>query len=75
MAELYDLIMAKNLSSSSGGSGTDNYNALSNKPKINGITLQGNKTLSDIGTYSKAEIDEKSGLKPSVVGENLIFAK
>ena len=44
-------------SASSGGQGTDNYNDLSNKPQINGVTLQGNKSLSDIGTYSKAEID------------------
>ena len=29
----------------SGGSGTNNYNALLNKPSINGITLTGNKTL------------------------------
>lgn len=42
---------------SSGGQGTDNYNDLSNKPSINNVTLQGNKSLSDIGTYSKAEID------------------
>lgn len=27
-----------------GGTGTDNYEALLNKPKINGVTLQGNKT-------------------------------
>lgn len=44
-------------SASSGGQGMDNYNDLSNKPQINGVTLQGNKSLSDIGTYSKAEID------------------
>jgi hypothetical protein len=44
-------------SASSGGQGTDNYNDLSNKPSINNVTLQGNKSLSDIGTYSKAEID------------------
>lgn len=42
---------------SSGGQGTDNYNDLSNKPSINNVTLQGNKSLSDLGTYSKAEID------------------
>lgn len=32
-----------------GGSGTTNYNDLSNKPSINDVTLSGNKTLSDLG--------------------------
>ncbi len=30
-----------------------NYNYLSNKPQINGVTLSGNKTLSDLGVISK----------------------
>ena len=32
-----------------GGGGTTNYNALENKPKINGTTLSGDKTSSDLG--------------------------
>ena len=32
-----------------GGSGTTNYTALTNKPKINGVELTGNKSLSDLG--------------------------
>ena len=32
-----------------GGSGTNDYNDLRNKPQINGITLIGNKSLSDLG--------------------------
>ena len=32
-----------------GGGGTTNYNGLSNKPQINNVTLQGNKTLTDLG--------------------------
>ena len=32
-----------------GGGGTTNYNSLTNKPKVNNVTLQGNKTLSDLG--------------------------
>ena len=32
-----------------GGSGTTNYNDLSNKPSINDVTLSGNKTSSDLG--------------------------
>jgi archaellum component FlaC len=30
------------------GSGTDNYNELDNKPSINGVILEGNKTSSDL---------------------------
>ena len=42
-----------------GGGGTDNYNALSNKPKINGNTLQGDKTLAELGykTITDAQIE------------------
>ena len=32
-----------------GSSGTTNYNDLTNKPSINGITLTGNKTSADLG--------------------------
>lgn len=38
------------INSTGGGSGgTSNYNALTNKPKINNIELNGNKTSSDLG--------------------------
>jgi hypothetical protein len=33
----------------SGGGGTTDYNDLSNKPQINGISLSGNKTTSQLG--------------------------
>ena len=33
---------------SGGGSGTSNYNDLDNKPKINNVTLEGNKTSSEL---------------------------
>lgn len=32
-----------------GGSGTTDYDALTNKPSINGVTLSGNKTSEDLG--------------------------
>lgn len=32
-----------------GSGGTTNYNALNNKPKINGVTLTGDKTLQELG--------------------------
>ncbi len=38
-----------NNSGSSGSGGTDNYNMLKNKPQINGVTLEGNKTLEQLG--------------------------
>ena len=38
------------LANKSGGrSGTSNYNDLDNKPKINNVTLSGNKTSSELG--------------------------
>lgn len=33
------------------------YNKLENKPQIEGVELVGNKSLSDIGAYSKSEVD------------------
>ena len=54
-------ILANN---SGGGSGTSNYNDLENKPKINNVTLEGNKTSSELGltgdkhfTYIKSTPD------------------
>ena len=32
-----------------GSGGTSNYEALSNKPKVNGIELRGNKTFDELG--------------------------
>lgn len=36
-----------------GGEGTKNYNALNNKPKINGVELSGNKTNEDLNIQDK----------------------
>ena len=44
----------------SGGSGTNNYNALLNKPSINGVTLTGNKTLVDLKLLYEEEITTAS---------------
>ena len=47
----------------SGGGGTSDYTDLTNKPKINDVTLSGNKSLSDLGiadaddVYTKTESD------------------
>lgn len=40
------------------GSGVTNYNELSNRPSINGVTLTGNKTSADLDMYTKEEVDE-----------------
>ena len=48
-----------------GGTGTNNYNDLSNKPQIGGVELVGNKSLSDLGI--QAEITEESPLSSSLV--------
>ena len=37
------------LSKNGGGGGTTNYEDLTNKPKVNGVTLSGNKTSADLG--------------------------
>lgn len=44
----------------SGGSGTNNYNVLLNKPSINGVTLTGNKTLVDLKLLYEEEITTAS---------------
>ena len=44
----------------SGGSGTNNYNALLNKPSINGVTLTGSKTLVDLKLLYEEEITTPS---------------
>lgn len=43
----------------SGGSGTSDYSQLTNKPQINGNTLNGNKTSSQLGLASASDIPTK----------------
>jgi hypothetical protein len=40
----------------SGGGGTSDYNDLSNKPQINGVTLSGNKTAAQLGLAAASDI-------------------
>lgn len=42
-----------------GGGGSDNYNALSNKPEINGVTLTGNKSAADLGLQPTLTFDDE----------------
>lgn len=47
--EQYLCYLCKNGGTGGGGEGTTNYNDLQNRPQINGVTLTGNKTSSDLG--------------------------
>ena len=38
----------------------NSYTSLKNKPKINGVTLTGNKSLADIGAVATADIETSS---------------
>lgn len=51
-----------------GGSGTTDYGALENKPSINNITLDGNKSLDELGIASKQSVE---GLEIPVVDSSL----
>ena len=42
-----------------GGGGTSDYNALTNKPQINGVELSGNKTSDDLGISGMTEEQEE----------------
>jgi len=42
-----------------GGSGTSNYNDLRNKPKIEGVTLEGDVSLENIGAATLADLEKK----------------
>lgn len=58
------------INSTGGGSGgTSNYNDLSNKPKINNVELNGNKSLNDLGIQPKGNylISETDPTVPSYV--------
>ena len=46
-----------------GGGGTTDYNQLTNKPSINGVELEGNKTSDDIDVAPESRVE----------GEQLIF--
>lgn len=54
---LYDAIIASKMAATI--EGTDNYNQLSNQPKINSVTLTGNKSLSDLGIQPTIDSSHK----------------
>lgn len=54
------IIIDGNIISATGGGsgGTDNYNLLNNKPSINGVTLVGDKSFSDLGLETTKSYEE-----------------
>lgn len=54
------IVIDENNVISTTGSGTNNYNNLSNKPSINGVVLQGNKTSKDLGIYTPTTLYENA---------------
>ena len=49
-----------NIEIGGGSGGTSNYNALTNKPKINNVELKGNKSLNDLGIQPSGNYALKS---------------
>lgn len=79
-----NITIENNVISSTGGSGTGgttDYTELANKPKINGVTLSGNKTLSELniqekGNYLETESDPiYTADKPSIALKTELFSK
>ena len=56
---IVDLAILKKMVAGGGGSGTDNYNDLSNLPQINGETLAGNKTAENLGLQDEITNENK----------------
>lgn len=58
--------------------GTDDYTDLNNKPQIAGVTLSGNKSLTDLGIASEESLGELSGevtnIKTAIHGMNTATA-
>ena len=55
-------LIIRALKNSGGGTGgTTNYNNLTNKPQINGVTLEGNKTGEEIGLVNENQGVENAG--------------
>lgn len=64
---LYLIYESLGSSGGGGGTGTKDYNALDNKPSINGTTLQGDLTLEDIGAASNGSRNSYDPDSESVV--------
>ena len=61
IAQIFDRLDALESGGGGGTGGTTNYNDLSNKPQLNGVTLEGNKTLDQVGVLAKNQGSNNSG--------------
>ena len=59
--EAYLYAIAMNGGGGGGGGGTDDYEDLEHLPKINSVTLKGNKSLADLGIASAVELTTANG--------------
>lgn len=58
--DAYAILKGK-INSGGGGGGTTNYNSLSNKPQLNGVTLEGKKSLDDVGAVASNQGIDNAG--------------
>ena len=61
IAQIFDRLDALESGGGGGTGGTTNYENLSNKPQLNGVTLEGNKTLDQVGVLAKNQGSNNSG--------------
>ena len=61
IAQIFDRLDALESGGGGGTGGTTNYENLSNKPQLNGVTLEGNKTLDQVGVLAKNQGSSNSG--------------
>ena len=64
--QIFDRLDALESGGGGGTGGTTNYEKLSNKPQLNGVTLEGNKTLDQVGVLAKNQGASNSGKYLSV---------
>lgn len=60
---MFDKKLFQHVNAQSGEGGTNDYKQLINKPQINGVTLNGNKTAEDLNFLSKDTEQEVTGNK------------
>lgn len=70
-----DIIARAMAANASGGSKDVDYNSVINKPQINGVTLEGNKTTSDLGIGEIIELKgtEENPIELANIGEPGIY--